>query len=96
MAIKPIKIVTGYNFNTDCEIIIDGEDVLKEGTSIFGVDIKLRVGEVPKVTLHQYSTVVTYEGKECDVNYENHKLAKGIAEDTNYSNAENGRHFKKI
>jgi len=97
--IKPIKIVTGME-SSDIKIYEDGKDISEEIKNAFGIDIKLRAGKLPKITIHRYVSRVGYEGEKCEIGFEYHepKKVKGtdfILEDTNYSNCKNGRHYIK-
>ncbi len=100
MAIKPIKIVTGVDC-WDTKIYEGDEDITEKIGGIFGIDIKLRVDELPKMTIHRHNSKMEYvSGASHDltiINYEQgKKISESIIDDTNYSNAKNGRHFKKI
>ena len=96
---KPIKIIVD-KAGWDTKIYIDGEYVNEKIGEIFGVDIKIRVDDIPKVTIHRYATKLDFESKKHDMEIKNHKPKKVegtniILEDTNYSNCKDGRHYIK-
>jgi len=100
MSIKPIKIVNdGTCWGT--KIYEGDKDVTEIIGGIFGIDIRLRVDEPPKVTIHRYGSKIEYRSESPHeltvINYEPKKTYdKNVLEDTNYSNSKNGnRHFIK-
>ena len=50
MAIKPIKVITGIDC-WDTKIYEGDEDITEKIGGIFGIDIRLRVDEIPQMKL---------------------------------------------
>jgi len=97
--LKTIKIVSGMEpWNT--KIYVGGKDIIEEIGGIFGVDVKLRVDCLPKITIHRHTTNVGCEIENSRLNIINHepKKVKGtdtILEDTDYPNCKGARHYIK-
>jgi len=96
--LKPIKVITGKNC-WDTKIYSGDEDITEKIGGIFGMDIVLRVDKLPQITIHRYGTEMKYISETPHnltiINYDA-KKAEGtevILEDTNYTNAKNGRHY---
>jgi len=90
--LKPIKITSGM---VSWDVKIDDKEITD---NIFGIDIKLRAGKIPKIIYHRYTSKVEYEGEKCEIDIIDHKPLKVndiISEDTNYCNCKNGKHYIK-
>ena len=101
MAIKPIKVITGKDC-WDTKIYEGDEDITKKIGGIFGMDIVLRVDELPSITIHRYSTKMEYISETPHnltiINYPSKETKDNdILESTNYSNAKDGtkKYIKK-
>lgn len=100
MAIKPIKVIAG-EYCWDTKIYEGDEDITQKIGGIFGIDIRLRVDELPKMTIHRLNTKMEYVSKVPEhsitiINYEAKKTdSKEILENTSYDNAKDGKNYIK-
>ena len=72
MAIKHVEVITGIK-SYDTQILIDGKDIAQEA-GVYGIDIRLRVNEVPQMVILSRGLNTKFVCESCDVKF---KFDKG-------------------